>query len=233
MLLNKAKTLRVLYGRALRMLELAHTELHWITFESWVWLYGDRIFEAPVPDEGGTKGRLRGRSTGTRLGGRAEGRRFSHRGGGLPRKWYNGIEGSINSDWYTRFPFIMAFSPIYNTREIADYVRESFVWRWRRASRPPCPLPEDFHAICPYFSLPEVVGAAANFELLEMVQATFYTMQLNQAVELGVVRGFMAKGLTSALAGLRWSSFEFREQAVAVEICGPLDNQEECSNDEE
>ncbi|KAJ8421365.1 hypothetical protein Cgig2_023575 [Carnegiea gigantea] len=32
-------------------------------------------------------------------------------------------------------------------------------------------------------------------------------MLLNKAVELGVVRGFMAKGLKSSLEGLRWSSF--------------------------
>ncbi|KAJ8429572.1 hypothetical protein Cgig2_023778 [Carnegiea gigantea] len=105
------------------------------------------------------------------------------------------------------FPVIMAFPPIYNTREMADHVRESFVWHWRRASRPPRSLPED----CPRFSLPEAEGAATDFELPEMVQATFYVMLLNEAVELGVVLGFMAEGLKSALAAeyvrdhFRWS----------------------------
>ncbi|KAJ8423866.1 hypothetical protein Cgig2_033790 [Carnegiea gigantea] len=120
---------------------------------------------------------------------------------------------------------------------MADHVRESFVWCWRRASGPPHPLPEDFHALCPHFSLPEAEGAAADFELPEMVQATFYAMLLNEAVELGVVHSFMAEGLKSALVGLRWSSFEvwincvdhepreaqLRWQAVAVEVRGPLD----------
>ena len=45
MLLNEAERLGVLHGRALRTLELALTELRWSTFESWVWLYSDRIFE--------------------------------------------------------------------------------------------------------------------------------------------------------------------------------------------
>jgi len=46
MLLNEAERLGVLQGQALRSLELALIKLHWSTFESWVWLYGDRIFEA-------------------------------------------------------------------------------------------------------------------------------------------------------------------------------------------
>ncbi|KAJ8438040.1 hypothetical protein Cgig2_014169 [Carnegiea gigantea] len=77
----------------------------------------------------------------------------------------------------------MAFPPIYNTREMANYARESFIWRWRSASRLPSPLPEDFHALCPRFSLSEAEGAAADFELPEILQATFYAMLLNGAVE--------------------------------------------------
>jgi len=46
MFLNEAERLRVLHGRALRTLDSALTELRWSTFESWVWLYDDRIFEA-------------------------------------------------------------------------------------------------------------------------------------------------------------------------------------------
>ncbi|KAJ8425916.1 hypothetical protein Cgig2_033857 [Carnegiea gigantea] len=46
MLLNEAERLGVLHGRTLWAMESALAELHWSTFESWVWLYGDRIFEA-------------------------------------------------------------------------------------------------------------------------------------------------------------------------------------------
>ena len=53
--------------------------------------------------------------------------------------------------------------------------------------------------LCQSFSLPEAEGAATHFKLLEMVQATFYAMLLNEAIELGVVHDFMAEGLKSAL----------------------------------
>ncbi|KAJ8451338.1 hypothetical protein Cgig2_014110 [Carnegiea gigantea] len=106
------------------------------------------------------------------------------------------------------FPFNMAFPPLYSTREIANYVRESFIWHRRRATCPPHPFPEDYHVLCPTFSLPEAKGTAADFELPEMVQATFYAMVLSETVELGVVHGFMTEGLKLALVGLRWSSFE-------------------------
>ncbi|KAJ8447870.1 hypothetical protein Cgig2_012005 [Carnegiea gigantea] len=58
--------------------------------------------------------------------------------------------------------------------------------RWRRAARSPHPLPEDYFNLCPPFSLPEAERAALDFELPEMVRATFYAMLLNDAVELGV-----------------------------------------------
>ncbi|KAJ8434807.1 hypothetical protein Cgig2_033529 [Carnegiea gigantea] len=102
----------------------------------------------------------------------------------------------------------MAFPPIYSTREMVNYVRESFVRRWRRAPRPPRSLPEDFHTLCPHFLLFEAEGAAVDFELPEMVKVTFYAMLLNEAVELGVVHGFIVEGLKSALVGLRWLSFK-------------------------
>ena len=138
------------------------------------------------------------------------------------------------------FPFIMAFPLLYNTRKMADYVSESFIWRWRRATCPPRPLPEDYHVLCPHFSLPEAEGATADFELPTMVQVTFYAMLLHKAVELGVVHGFMVEGLRLALVGLWWSSFEvwmgrvdhelreaqLQQHAIAGEVRGPLDGQE-------
>jgi len=85
--------------------------------------------------------------------------------------------------------------------------------------------------------LPEVERATVDFELPEMVQAIFYTMLLNEAVELGVVYSFMAKGLKSSLVGLRWSCFEawmsrtdhklreaqLRQRTTAAEVRGPSD----------
>ncbi|KAJ8444099.1 hypothetical protein Cgig2_025100 [Carnegiea gigantea] len=125
----------------------------------------------------------------------------------------------------------MVFPPIYNTREMADH--ESFTSASSPSRRLPRPMPTLFIA--------RSRGRRVNFELPEMVQATFYAMLLNKAVELGMVHGFMAKGLKSALVGLRWSSFkvwtscvnhqlrkaQLRWPAIEVEVCGPLDGQEE------
>ncbi|KAJ8424355.1 hypothetical protein Cgig2_015739 [Carnegiea gigantea] len=104
-----------------------------------------------------------------------------------------------------------------------------------------------FPPLCLCFSLPEAESAAADFELPEMVQAIFYDMLLSEAIKLGVLRDFIAKGMKSALGDLRWSSFkvwmscvdheltepQLRRQAVAVEVCGPPYGREEScgSND--
>ena len=102
----------------------------------------------------------------------------------------------------------MVFPPIYNTREMADYVTSSFIWHWRSASRLSRPLHEDFHVLCPWFLLSEAKGAAADFELPKIVQATFYATLLNEAVEIGVAHDFTAESMKSSLIGLRWSTFE-------------------------
>ena len=46
MLLIEAKRLGVLYGPRLQSLEVALSEVRWGPFMSWVWLFGDRIYEA-------------------------------------------------------------------------------------------------------------------------------------------------------------------------------------------
>ncbi|KAJ8441232.1 hypothetical protein Cgig2_033956 [Carnegiea gigantea] len=124
--------------------------------------------------------------------------------------------------------------------DMADYVR---VWHWRRAIRPPRPLPEDYLDLCPRFLLPEAERATHDFELPEMVQATSYAMPLNDAVELGAARGFIADDLKSTLVGLRWTCFEawmsltshelreaqLQQRTIAVEARRPSDGQEESS----
>ncbi|KAJ8424647.1 hypothetical protein Cgig2_016916 [Carnegiea gigantea] len=111
----------------------------------------------------------------------------------------------------------------------------------RSASRPPRPLPKDFHVLCPCFSLSEAEGTAADFELPKIVQVTFYAMLLNKAVELGVAHDFTAESMKSSLIGLRWSTFEvwmdcvdhalrgaqLHRPADEVEVRGSRDGQEE------
>jgi len=91
---------------------------------------------------------------------------------------------------------------------MANYVRETFIWRWRGASRTPRLLPEDFYVLCPCFSLAEAEVAAAEFDLPEIVQVMFYAMLLNKTLELGVAHEYTAKSMKSSLVGLRWSTFE-------------------------
>ncbi|KAJ8425728.1 hypothetical protein Cgig2_001027 [Carnegiea gigantea] len=105
------------------------------------------------------------------------------------------------------------------------------------------PLSRRFSRLMPRFLLSKAEGAAADFELPEIVQVTFYAMLLNEVVELGVAYDFTAKSLKSSLVGLRWSTFEvwmgcvdhvlraaqLQRPADEVEIRGPLDGQEEGS----
>ncbi|KAJ8442013.1 LOW QUALITY PROTEIN: hypothetical protein Cgig2_033777 [Carnegiea gigantea] len=93
----------------------------------------------------------------------------------------------------------MAFPPIHNTTEMANYVRETCIWHWKSTSRPLHPLPEDFHVLRPHFSLAEAEGAAVEFELPEIVQAMFYAMLLNDAFKLGMAHEYTAESIKSSL----------------------------------
>ncbi|KAJ8422873.1 hypothetical protein Cgig2_013746 [Carnegiea gigantea] len=162
------------------------------TFESWVWLNGDRILEARF------RAKVEQKEESSRAEREAEGseEKTGER---------NETERELGT---SPFPFIMAFPPLHNTKEMANFIRESFIRRWRRATRPPCPLPDDYQDLCPRFLLPKAERAVLDFELPEMVQATFYAMLLNDAIELGIVSDFLADNLKSTLERLRWTSFE-------------------------
>ncbi|KAJ8427295.1 hypothetical protein Cgig2_002207 [Carnegiea gigantea] len=177
MLLNEAKNLGVLQGPRLRSWEGA--------FESWIWLFGVRLYEARFRLKNGS-------SEGTRAGRQAE----------------SSSEGAAADDAAVEvYTVSVAFPPVRNTREMANHVRETFIWCWRRASGSPRPLPEDFNVLCPCFSLAEAEAAAAEFELPEIVQATFYAMLLNEMFELVVAHEYRAKRMKSSLVALRWSTF--------------------------
>ncbi|KAJ8419343.1 hypothetical protein Cgig2_003520 [Carnegiea gigantea] len=62
MLLNEAEKLGVLHGPRLRSLEMTLTELCWGAFESWIWLFSDRVYEARfLPKSGSDEGTRAGR----------------------------------------------------------------------------------------------------------------------------------------------------------------------------
>ncbi|KAJ8420065.1 hypothetical protein Cgig2_028999 [Carnegiea gigantea] len=62
MLLNEAEKLGVPHGPRLWSLEVALTELRWGAFESWIWLFSDRVYEAQFyPKSGSGEGARAGR----------------------------------------------------------------------------------------------------------------------------------------------------------------------------
>ena len=87
---------------------------------------------------------------------------------------------------------------------MALYLRETLGWHRRDAARPPRPLPENFSGLCPDFSLSEAEQAAAELGLPELVQATFYAMLLNDAVEFGAAHEFTGDEMKSVLMDLKW-----------------------------
>ncbi|KAJ8422571.1 hypothetical protein Cgig2_006744 [Carnegiea gigantea] len=91
-----------------------------------------------------------------------------------------------------------SFSDDDKQEEMADFMTESFRWHWRSATRPPRSLPDDYQDLCSRFTLSDAERAALDFKLPEMIQATFYTMLLNDTIDLGIL----------TLEGLRWTSFE-------------------------
>ncbi|KAJ8435255.1 hypothetical protein Cgig2_005307 [Carnegiea gigantea] len=180
MLLNEAEKFRVLHGPRLRSLEVALTELRWRAFESWIWLFGDRVYEA----------RFRLSSLGE--------------GAWTGRQGEASSGGAVDKGAFRDPVVIMAFLPTHSTKEMANYVREVFTW-CRRSARP---LPGDFEVLCPHFSLGEAEAAAMESGLPEIVQAMFYAMLLNDVLELGAVHEYTAEKMRSVLMDLGWSDFE-------------------------
>jgi len=85
---------------------------------------------------------------------------------------------------------------------------ETFNWCLRRVARPPPPFPEDYRDLCADFILFDAEEAACDFRILEIVQAIFYAMVVNEALELDMLSRDLAEDLKSALIGLQWFIFE-------------------------
>jgi len=103
---------------------------------------------------------------------------------------------------------IMAFPPFWDTEDMAYHIRETFKWHLRRSLRPPRPLPEDYRDLCPSFTLPDAEEVAHDFNILTMVQATFYSMLLNNVAGLSLVSRDIARCLKATHEGLQWTAFE-------------------------
>ncbi|KAJ8432493.1 LOW QUALITY PROTEIN: hypothetical protein Cgig2_003570 [Carnegiea gigantea] len=252
MLLNEAERLGVLQGQAFRSLESAFTELYWSAFESWIWLFGDRIYETQFRPKGslgenlgaGQQEESSARETVDEDSALEEADDVKQEEGVKPMNarppfHYSSNSSSINT---TSFSHI-EYSSVHLSRGVVENVGSavSVPVSLRSTSHPPHPLPEDFHVLCPCFSLAEAEGAAAEFELPEIVQATFYTILLNEAVELGVADKYTAESTKSSLVDLRSSTFEMDcmdcplrgaqlyRPTDEVEVRGSEDGQEERS----
>ncbi|KAJ8441786.1 hypothetical protein Cgig2_009032 [Carnegiea gigantea] len=219
MLLNEAERLGVLYGRTLHIMESALTELRWSTFELWAWINGDRIFEARFREkakcekESSDAKRVASSSDDDEQGGAGQEEAASLSDDDKQDVLFQGgiVEGNkreTEGEVPAHALFIMMFPPLHDTREMADFVKESFRQRRRSATCTPRLLLDDYQDLCPCFTLSDTERAALDFEFPEMVQATFYAMLLNNAVELGIVSGFLAVDLKLTLGSLRWTSFE-------------------------
>ena len=96
----------------------------------------------------------------------------------------------------------MVFPNFVSAEQAVDYVRETFKWHLRGAARSPRPLPENYHKLCPHFNLLVAEEAAQDFRIPEMIQAVFYAMVVNKAIELGVLSSDLAEHLKLCLKGL-------------------------------
>ncbi|KAJ8422363.1 LOW QUALITY PROTEIN: hypothetical protein Cgig2_013549 [Carnegiea gigantea] len=197
---SKAERLGVLHKRTLRIMESALTELRWSTFEAWVWQNGDRILEARIWEEAeqeeeswDAKGAAFPSSDDKLLRHTLLGRDSEEE-----KKRGGEKEGALLA------PFIMAFPPLHDTKEMAGFVA------LEECHAPTRPLPDDYRDLCPRFTLSDAKRAVLDFELPKMVQATLYAILLNDALELGIVYSPMVVDLRLTLKGLRWVSFESR-----------------------
>ncbi|KAJ8422375.1 hypothetical protein Cgig2_006445 [Carnegiea gigantea] len=108
----------------------------------------------------------------------------------------------------------MEFPRSLTMNEMALFMLGNFEWYRREVAFSPRPLLYDYDKLCPGFelcphiTLSDAEEAVCDFELLEMVHATFYAMVLNGAMELDVVSRFLASDLKATLEGLRWTPFE-------------------------
>ncbi|KAJ8437289.1 hypothetical protein Cgig2_006393 [Carnegiea gigantea] len=95
----------------------------------------------------------------------------------------------------------MVFPDFHSTKQAAGYIKRTFRWHWRGALRHPRPLPDNYHYLCPHFDLDIAEESAREFCILEMTQAAFYVMEVNDALELGVMSRELVEHLKASLEG--------------------------------
>ena len=71
----------------------------------------------------------------------------------------------------------------------------------------PRPLSDDYWLICPLLSKIKPKDVVQDCHNLELVQATFYVMVVNGALELGVLANIIACIIKDVLLDLYWCPF--------------------------
>ncbi|KAJ8440109.1 LOW QUALITY PROTEIN: hypothetical protein Cgig2_026460 [Carnegiea gigantea] len=170
--------------------------LRWTTFESWLNVSKRALLEAQLRE------RIPLESGPGPMGGQEE-----SSGSNDPRppsndeySWSFFIARS-----FRKKNLLMAFPDFFSTEQTAHYVRATFLWFLREDSHPLRPLYEDYHGLCPYFTLNMAKESAQDFCIPEMTQAIFYAMN---AVELGVTSEVTGGTMASILKSLSWDILE-------------------------
>ena len=73
---------------------------------------------------------------------------------------------------------------------------------------PPKLLLPNYQSLCLDFLKEDAVEVAREVDVPEVVQATFYVMNVSYADELGVLPVVMGEVIEEALGSLQWFSFE-------------------------
>jgi len=92
----------------------------------------------------------------------------------------------------------MVFPYYLNNEEMTIHVWETFNWHLKSVARPPRPLPKNYRELCLDFILANAEKATRDFHIPKLVQATFCSMVVNEALGLGVLSRSMTKDLKSA-----------------------------------
>ena len=100
------------------------------------------------------------------------------------------------------------FPCILKIDEMTLYVLENFEWHPREVAFSPLPLPSDYEDLCPNFDLATAEEATRDFSLPDIPQVVFLAMLLNDAMKLGVLRGWIIGIIELALKELQWSTFQ-------------------------
>ncbi|KAJ8446021.1 LOW QUALITY PROTEIN: hypothetical protein Cgig2_012365 [Carnegiea gigantea] len=188
MLLNDAVRQWVLSGGLIEILESALVELRWSTIEEWVSRNRGSILQAATQSYIVIRKRLLSLAMHLPLPVTFLEREISF------------LERDSALFSITVFPYFLS------TEEMANHIRKTFNWHLKRVTCPSQSLSENYHDLCLDFILFD--KTPHDFHIPEMIQAVFYTMVVNEALELGILSKNLAEHLRSALEGLWWFIFE-------------------------